>query len=74
MVKYNESCLNINEFFIISLVNMDSHDIKRLCLIPSVSTGIEPKGYGGPLMGNSRTTFEERTSLLLFREGYLTKC
>ena len=28
----------------------------------------------GSLPGNSKTAFEERTGLLLFREGSLTKC
>ena len=41
--------------------------------IPSVSTGIKPKVVKGSFPGNKRTTFEERTGLLLFREGSLTK-
>ena len=34
---------------------------------------LSPKVAEGPFSGNSRTTFEERTALLLFREGSLTK-
>ena len=36
-----------------------------LDLEPYVSTGIEPKVVEGSLPGNNRTTFEERTGLLL---------
>ena len=39
-----------------------------------VSTGIEPKVAEGSLPGNRKTTFKERTGLLLFREGSITKC
>ena len=35
---------------------------------------LSPKVAEGSLPGNSRTTFKERTSLLLFREVSLNKC
>ena len=39
----------------------------------AISTGIEPKVAEGSLPGNNKNTFEERTGLLLFQEGSLTK-
>ena len=39
-----------------------------------LASKLSPKVMEGSLLGNKKTTFEERTSLLLFREGSLTKC
>ena len=58
----------------IAVANCSSSSSDSDRRILRVSTRNEPKVVEGSLPGNNKTAFEERTNLLLFREGYLTKC
>ena len=49
-------------------------EMNKRVVMGGASIGIELKVAESSLPGNRRTTFKERTSLILFREGSLTKC
>ena len=66
----------LQELFILRIFSVLPKD--DLQIIPSNSTSLlalelNQRLWKGSLPGNNKTSFEERTGLLLFREGSLTK-